>query len=301
MIRKIVLLLCSICLFGQLAYAQQDKMKEINKIKRNRNYLTVTGTSTSSEEEASSNAQIMLVAEIDAWLKENSKEDITGYTAKAKKNISMIQTKLGKLYRAFAYVKKSDILPHYKDEIIITEQPDTVIQNMPVSSSVADTSIKTSAITDKEVSDDKGHKSNTSQNTITDVTNHQPLIAEKTTTPTPTVLSTETQASPEVQGGIASEQEEKRIVKLLTIPAVKKYMNTQINAGKIERYSDQLSELPTQGISYIIMFDYHGIARKHIRMNQATATNLSSSTIEDLEQLSKESTKGYSFIWFTLK
>lgn len=141
MIRKLFLFFWAI-MFGFTAYSQKNQTDEINKIKKSRNYLYVTGTSMTSEKEANDNAMIMLTAEIEAWLKENSKGkgDVTGYTAKAQKNAGFIQTKIGSLYRTFAYVKKDDILLFYKDDIIINNQIGDTAGNQNIQETVpADT------------------------------------------------------------------------------------------------------------------------------------------------------------------
>ena len=91
--------------------AQEDKNAEINKIKRSRDYLTVTGTSMVSAEEASENARMLIDVEIEQWLQGNAEGDIAGYVAKSKENLAVIETKRGSLFRAFIYVKKKDILP----------------------------------------------------------------------------------------------------------------------------------------------------------------------------------------------
>lgn len=101
--------------------AQTDKTNEINRIKKNRNYLTATGTSSSSVEDASLNAKALLQLEIEQWLKENTKEDIAGFISISKENVSVIETKRGSLFRSFVYVMKKDILPYYKDEEPITD------------------------------------------------------------------------------------------------------------------------------------------------------------------------------------
>ena len=103
--------------FGRLF--AQDEQQKINEIKSNRNYLYATGTSTASEQEASDNAQDLLTIEIEQWLKEKTTDDVAGYVAKSQQSLSMIRTQRGKLYRAFVYVKKKDVLPYYKEEEVM--------------------------------------------------------------------------------------------------------------------------------------------------------------------------------------
>ena len=117
MIREILLSLCMTMCVGTLV--AQNELQEINAIKSNMNFLYATGTSTKSGEEASNNARDLLNLEIEQWLKENSKEDIAGYIAKSRESQSQIQTKRGNLYRVFAFVKKKDILPYYKEEDVM--------------------------------------------------------------------------------------------------------------------------------------------------------------------------------------
>ena len=117
LMRVAILILQLACVVPALA--QEDKNAEINKIKRSRDYLTVTGTSMVSAEEASENARMLIDVEIEQWLQENVEGDIAGYIAKSKENLAVIETKRGSLFRAFIYVKKKDILPYYENETVM--------------------------------------------------------------------------------------------------------------------------------------------------------------------------------------
>lgn len=107
-------------------YSQKDPTAEINKIKKSRNYLSATGTSTKSMEEASEYGRLLLANDIEKWLKDNVKGDVTGYITKSKENLAVIETQRGSLYRSFIYVKKSDILPYYKGETVVSDIPQSV-------------------------------------------------------------------------------------------------------------------------------------------------------------------------------
>lgn len=52
---------------------------------------------------------------------------------------------------------------------------------------------------------------------------------------------------------------------------------------------------------YLIVFDYHGIVRKYIRVDHELATNLSTSISEDINELLKNIPEGYFAVWFTFK
>lgn len=109
----------------EAVFAQKDATAEINKIKLSNKYISATGSSMNSREEASEYGKLLLADEIERWLKENVKGDITGYATKSKENAAVIETQRGKLYRSFIYVKKSDILPYFEGETMIADTTQT--------------------------------------------------------------------------------------------------------------------------------------------------------------------------------
>ena len=115
----------SLLILACLPSMAQDEQKEINKIKKNTNYLYAMGTSSTSAEDASSNARELLALEIEQWLKDNTKGDYSGYIAKSKENVSEIKTQRGNIIRAFVYVSKKDILPFQKEEAALMVGFDT--------------------------------------------------------------------------------------------------------------------------------------------------------------------------------
>lgn len=115
--RTLMLMLCQSVVVG--AMFAQNKQKEINAIKSNKNYLYATAMSKESSEEASNNSKDLLALEIEQWLKESKADDVAGYVAKSREKLSVINTRRGSLYRVFAYVRKKDILPYYKEEEVI--------------------------------------------------------------------------------------------------------------------------------------------------------------------------------------
>lgn len=267
-------------------WSQSNQMDEINKIKKDPSYLYVTGTSMKSKEESSQNAQIMLASEIEGWLKENAKEDVTGYTAKAKQCISFIQTQIGSLHRTFAYVKKTDILPYYKDEVIISNNPEevTVINNNT-----------------PENNDSDSGKQDLSDNQVTD----NNIIDSFADTNAPTENNTEKIPDEEIKSvikeseGIEANEEESNIIKLNTANKVKSYLEKQIKEKRIESYG-RLSDYPQNGVIYFIFSDYHGIVRKHVRITDGIAVDLETGSKIDLSELLNKYSEKYS-IWFTFK
>lgn len=109
----IVLLLLSIIGVG---YAQQtDELKrEINKIKKSSLYLYAE-TTMPDKEEAMATAIEMLQREAQKWVNEKKKKketdvDLDLVLTNVSQSYSRMELSRGNMYRAFAYVKKSDIL-----------------------------------------------------------------------------------------------------------------------------------------------------------------------------------------------
>lgn len=116
---------------------------DINKIKKSRNYITAQAASSISLDDASEIARTTLNLEIEQWLKERGENDIAGFVAKSKENISVINTRRGSIFRSFVYVKKKEILPYYQDEDIVMDSATTAsivaVQTVPESQQKVDT------------------------------------------------------------------------------------------------------------------------------------------------------------------
>lgn len=115
--------ICLLLLFGAYFTVQaQTELEQINAIKSNLDFLSATGTSTKSSEDAVSIAKDLIALEIEQWLKDNSVDNIAGYVAKSCENISQITTQRGSLFRVFVYVKKTDILTYNKgDDVLVVD------------------------------------------------------------------------------------------------------------------------------------------------------------------------------------
>lgn len=288
-------------------WSQSNQMAEINKIKKDPSYLYVTGTSMKSEEESSQNAQIMLASEIEGWLKENAKGDLTGYTAKAKQCIGFIQTKIGSLHRTFAYVKKTDILPYYNDEVIISNTPKevTIINNS--TSGKKDSDSEKQRFSDKQGTDNNNiaPENTEKKNKKAEINiNNKKDVTVSTYTPkdnnTEKGLDTEVKSVIKESRGIeANVTEENNIIKLNTANKVKSYIENHIKEKRIESYG-KMSDYPQNGVTYFILSDYHGIVRKYIRSTNGISVDLETGSTIDLPELINKYSEKYS-IWFTFK
>lgn len=266
--------------------AQEDKNAEINKIKRSRNYLTVTGTSMFSAEEASENARMLIDVEIEQWLQENAEGDIAGYVAKSKENLAVIETKRGSLFRAFIYVKKKDILPYYEDETVMAELPNPIVTDTPI---IVDT-MKVEEITTPPVEEN-----------IVEVKSEENLVSTVDYLPPVEKTVEKDIVAPleSASGRISNTEEEKSILKVYSVSSVSKYLGKLKQADKLAEYGKEIA-WPDNGVVYFFFADYNNVVRGYIKMIDGTAFNLANGEeVELADYLTKSETGTY--IWFTLK
>lgn len=105
---------------AQIVNAQElstaDAMKKINQIKLDTCYVWADCTSTKNADDAYKNAQAVLNLEIQNWLDKQSQNDVAGAIMPTNDQCLHIQTMRGKMFRAFVYVDKSQIVPYRKAE-----------------------------------------------------------------------------------------------------------------------------------------------------------------------------------------
>ena len=268
------------------ALAQEDKNAEINKIKRSRDYLTVTGTSMVSAEEASENARMLIDVEIEQWLQENVEGDIAGYIAKSKENLAVIETKRGSLFRAFIYVKKKDILPYYENETVMAELPEPLVPETPVN---VDT-IKAEEIIIPPVEEN-----------VVKVESEEGLVSTVEYLPPVEKPAEEVIVAPleSASGGISNMDEEQSMLKKYSISSVNKYLGQLKKADKLAEYGKEAA-WPSTGVVYFFFADYNNVVRGYLKVSDGTVINLANGNqVEIADYLTKYETGTY--IWFTLK
>ena len=268
------------------ALAQEDKNAEINKIKRSRDYLTVTGTSMVSAEEASENARMLIDVEIEQWLQENAEGDIAGYIAKSKENLVVIETKRGSLFRAFIYVKKKDILPYYENETVMAELPEPLVPETLVN---VDT-IKAEETIIPPVEEN-----------VVKVESEEGLVSTVEYLPPVEKPAEEVIVAPleSASGGISNMDEEQSMLKKYSISSVNKYLGQLKKADKLAEYGKEAA-WPSTGVVYFFFADYNNVVRGYLKVSDGTVINLANGNqVEIADYLTKYETGTY--IWFTLK
>ena len=284
LMRVAILILQLACVVPALA--QEDKNAEINKIKRSRDYLTVTGTSMVSAEEASENARMLIDVEIEQWLQENVEGDIAGYIAKSKENLAVIETKRGSLFRAFIYVKKKDILPYYENETVMAELPEPLVPETPVN---VDT-IKAEEIIIPPVEEN-----------VVKVESEEGLVSTVEYLPPVEKPAEEVIVAPleSASGGISNMDEEQSMLKKYSLSSVSKYLGQLKKADKLAEYGKEAA-WPSTGVVYFFFADYNNVVRGYLKVSDGTVINLANGNqVEIADYLTKYETGTY--IWFTLK
>lgn len=99
-----------------------DVAKEINKIKRDTMCIYAEST-TKNLSEAYNNARAILEMKVGDWVRaQHPSEGIEVCIVKAKEHLMQLDTRRGELYRAFVYVRKTDIMPVAdKSEVTVFE------------------------------------------------------------------------------------------------------------------------------------------------------------------------------------
>ena len=104
------------------AQLTEDVAKNINKIKRDTMYIYAEATMKDLNE-AYNGARAILEMKVGDWVRnQHSDEGVEVCIVKAKEHLVQLETRRGDFYRAFVYVRKSDIMPVAdKSEVAVFE------------------------------------------------------------------------------------------------------------------------------------------------------------------------------------
>lgn len=129
----LIFLLALIWLSSANAQSASDVIKNINNVKRDTSFIYAEST-TKDLSDAYNNARAILEMQVGEWVrKQHPSEDIEVCIVKAKEHFMQFDTRRGELYRAFVYVRKSDIMPvEDKNEVAVFEVAPAVKQETPV-------------------------------------------------------------------------------------------------------------------------------------------------------------------------
>ena len=120
--KSLLLLLAFVAHLSVNAQTASDIAKKINQVKRDTMYIYAEST-TKDLSEAYNNARAILEMKVGDWVRDqHPNEGIEVCIVKAKEHFMQLDTRRGELYRAFVYVKKTDIMPVAdKSEVTVFE------------------------------------------------------------------------------------------------------------------------------------------------------------------------------------
>ena len=115
------------------AQSAEDVSKNINKMKRDTMYIYAEATMKDLNE-AYNGARAILEMKVGDWVRnQHPGEGVELCIVKAKEHFEQLETRRGDFYRAFVYVRKSDILPVVdKSEVTVLEVAPLSRPNKPI-------------------------------------------------------------------------------------------------------------------------------------------------------------------------
>lgn len=170
------LLLACCCVFSLWGQTDVDaQKKEINKVKKSNQYLYGEAT-MATQEEAMLLAEELLYSNINQWVAEQKKLNAANkvVVVNTKQLWGNIALPRGNMFRAFYYVKKSDILPAENTNIIEKERAEnggTSVEPLPAEEVVVGGTQPEKAVTeDVETEETATEEVGTEEKTTTGVT-----------------------------------------------------------------------------------------------------------------------------------
>ena len=122
--KRLLLIISLICFHLSICFAQTvaEVTKQINQVKRDTMYIYAEATMKDLTE-AYNGARAILEMKVGDWVRsQHPKEGVELCIVKAKEHFLQLETRRGDFFRAFVYVKKTDIMPVTdKNEVTIFE------------------------------------------------------------------------------------------------------------------------------------------------------------------------------------
>ena len=269
------------CLQGQTTNA----IREINTIKKAPDkYIYAEGTSATWEE-ALDNAKTLLSANIELWAKESKiNEDVKGFVAKANEHLFEIKATRGQLFRAFVYVKKSDLQPYTSDDQILI---------VPVSN---DTNVQvTHVVPSKDKNEDDAHISLEIDSTFdSEVVVIPPLVVPEV--PQPEVVAAEQPVEePALEEKYEPTERERRILQVVSASQIDNYIREMQSQNSISDFG-KYKQMPQNKECYLFVYNQSGEIPAHLHRIEGKYVNVQTGQEDDIVNY-----KGCGAFWFTFR
>lgn len=270
--KRIYLILIGLCICINVL-SQTETMsvvQKINQIKKSPDeYIYAEGTSKNWDE-ALDNAKTLLASYIDIWAKSATTQDkVDGYIAKANEHIFEIKAMRGQLYRAFVYVKKSDMTPYTKDDklMIVPVQQESEVQVALVSPDSTEDEVVELPLVKEEK---------------TPIVSEQPAIELQIETKVESIDYTPT-------------PEEQRMLQVKQANQINEFIRGMQAENRIASFG-KYNELPIDKDCYLFIYDKEGNLPARLHKKNGTYFNMDTETLDDIANY-----KGCGAFWFILR
>lgn len=289
---------------GVWAQNKDPQQEEINKIKKSADYLSATGNSMKSEEDARSVAYTLLEQNIIYWLKEDQKcADVQGYVAKSKQKFEAIPTRRGKLYRVFLYVKKQDILPiGQEDSLMQVDMNQPELQQTESDQSVALKQNKEQQLAVEAVSlpEKAKHSEVTSESSLS-----QAAVQADVRSEVVNPVQVEQPATVTVEGhigtaenGIENHSEERKMLMKAGWGRLKQYVEQLEKAGRLRGFGNGIPQVQS-GCVYCFQLDFNQLVVARLKYLNGQWKDIRSGQQVSMDALTQQGVHAR-WVWITL-
>lgn len=313
-------LLCGLSVTAQVDQATMSDIDRINAIKGDTENYLYSEVTMADWAEACDNAKTLLKEKIRQWLTEQNIEDATSYIAKSDTKFLEIKAQRGSRFRAFVYVKKSDVVV-LNDQVLTgtlsgkeTQSPVTS-QSSTTSQSSAQSSSQTPAAPQKEEPTKKEEPSKKeaeiqSVHVKMSVENEVKVgvandaKGEENGAKAGAESDAKVNASQKSNGSVADKPLanpmkdllSEEILKVQDFEEVPNFLAKKKEQGILSEYGKYAAR-PTAGKYYLLVFDSNGSKVDSFVCEGDKLTNLKTQKPEDLD-IEDCKRKSYRILWF---
>ena len=307
-------LLCGLSITAQVDQATMSDIDRINAIKGDTENYLYSEVTMADWTEACDNAKTLLKEKIRQWLTEQNIEDATSYIAKSDTKFLEIKAQRGSRFRAFVYVKKSDVVV-LNDQVLTgtlsgkeTQSPVTS-QSSTTSQSSAQSSSQTPAAPQKEEPSKKEAeiqsvrvKMSVENDVKVGVAND--AKGEENGAKAGAESDAKVNASQKSNGSVADKPLanpmkdllSEEILKVQDFEEVPNFLAKKKEQGILSEYGKYAAR-PTAGKYYLLVFDSNGSKVDSYVCEGDKLTNLKTQKPEDLD-IEDCKRKSYRILWF---
>ncbi len=277
-----ILILLSGC--QTLIHAQGNVTKQINEIKRNADYIYAESTDENWNT-ALENAKILLAEQVEHWIAtESDYKDVEGCLAKASEHVLEMKATRGQFFRAFVYVKKSDVVPYSNADKVMM---------IPVNKS-ASQKVESSSPPSQPVVAEKESEP------VVEVKS-EPVFeveSEPVHTSVPMIPELDDSSSFENSEATASTpltMREKELIVIDRFAMIEGYVKEKRASGALVGYG-KYETMPRDKECYLLVYDRSGIIAAHLHCNGKVCTNLITGEADQISNY-----KGCGAFWLQFK